>query len=81
MSVIAPYAAVWCVMALVVTPIQLVEWGAFRRLGTVSGTAASLLWALLWDVVLPGVGLAIGGTISARVFSGAASSAPKREIA
>jgi hypothetical protein len=80
-SIIAPYAVVWCVMALLVEPIQLVQYSAYRRPGTISGTAVTLLWVFLRDVVLPGLGLAIGGVISARAFSGIPSSNPRREIA
>jgi hypothetical protein len=35
----------------------------------------------LRDVVLPGLGLALGSAISGRAFSGIPSSNPKREIA
>jgi hypothetical protein len=81
MSIMVPYAIVWCVMALVLTPIQWVRWSAYRHPGTISGTTVSLLWVLLWDVVLPGMGLAIGGAISARAFSTTALKEPKQEIA
>jgi hypothetical protein len=52
-----------------------------RRPGVISGTAVVFLWVGLRDVVLPGLGLAIGSVISARAFSGIPSSNPKREIA
>lgn len=80
MSIIIPSAVVWCVMALH-APIQLVQWSTYRRPGTISGTAVVFLWVLLRDVVLPGLGLAIGSVISVRAFSGISSSNPKREIA
>jgi hypothetical protein len=80
MSIIAPYAVLWCVWALL-APIQLVQWSTYRRPGVISGTAVVFLWVLLRDVVLPGLGLAIGSVISARAFSGIPSSNPKREIA
>jgi hypothetical protein len=81
MSIIAPYAGVWCVLALLVAPLQLVQWSAYRRPGAITGAAVSFLWVLLRDVVLPGLGLALGGVISARAFPGIESSKPKREIA
>jgi hypothetical protein len=80
MSIIAPYAVLWCVWALL-APIQLVQWSTYRRPGVISGTAVVFLWVGLRDVVLPGLGLAIGSVISARAFSGIPSSNPKREIA
>jgi hypothetical protein len=80
MSIIAPYAVLWCVWALL-APIQLVQWSTYRRPGVISGTAVVFLWVGLRDVVLPGLGLALGSVISARAFSGIPSSNPKREIA
>lgn len=80
-AIVAPYAAVWCVMGLLVTPVQMILWSAYRRPGTISGTAVSLLWVLLWDVILPSVGVALGGTISARAFSNISASKPSRQIA
>jgi|GEM_PF-4882781 hypothetical protein len=80
MSIIAPYAVLWCVWALL-APIQLVQWSTYRQPGVISGTAVVFLWVGLRDVVLPGLGLAIGSVISARAFSGIPSSNPKREIA
>lgn len=80
MSIIIPWAVVWCVMALL-APIHLVQWSTYRRPGVISGTAVVFLWALLRDVALPGLGLEMGSVISARVFSGIPSSNPKREIA
>lgn len=80
MSIIAPYAVLWCVWALL-APIQLVQWSTYRRPGVISGTAVVFFWVGLRDVVLPGLGLAIGSVISARAFSGIPSSNPKREIA
>jgi len=58
-----------------------VQWGTYRRPGTISGVAVLFLWVLFRDVVLPGLGLAIGSVISERAFSGIPSSNPKREIA
>jgi hypothetical protein len=81
LSTIAPYAVVWCVLAFLLTPLHLVQWSAYRRPGAIVGVAVSLFWVLLRDVVLPGLGLVLGGVISARVFPGVASSNPKREIA
>jgi hypothetical protein len=80
MSIIAPYAVLWCVWALL-APIQLVQWSTYRRPGVISGTAVVFLWVGLRDVVLPGLGLALGSAISGRAFSGIPSSNPKREIA
>ena len=80
MSIIAPYAVLWCVWALL-APIQLVQWSTYRQPGVISGTAVVFLWVGLRDVVLPGLGLGIGSIISARAFSGIPSSNPKREIA
>jgi hypothetical protein len=80
MSIIAPYAVLWCVWALL-APIQLVQWSTYRRPGVISGTAVVFLWVWLRDVLLPGLGLAIGSVISARAFSGIPSSNPKRENA
>jgi len=80
MPIIAPYAVLWCVWALL-APIQLVQWSTYRQPGVISGTAVVFLWVGLRDVVLPGLGLAIGSVISARAFSGIPSSNPKREIA
>jgi hypothetical protein len=59
----------------------LVQWSTYRQPGVISGTAVVFLWVWLRDVVLPGLGLAIGSVISARAFSGIPSSNPKREIA
>jgi hypothetical protein len=81
LSIVAPYAAVWFVMGVVVTPIQMMQWGAFQRQGAARGIVVSLLWTLLWDVILPGAGLAAGGILSARAFAGAPSMGPKRKIA
>ena len=80
MSILTSYAVLWCVRALL-APIQLVQWGTYRRPGTISGVAVLFLWVLFRDVVLPGLGLAIGSVISERAFSGIPSSNPKREIA
>ena len=80
MPIIAPYAVLWCVWALL-APIQLVQWSTYRRPGVISGTAVVFLWVWLRDVVLPGLGLAMGSVISARAFSGIPSSNPKRGIA
>jgi hypothetical protein len=80
MSIITPWAVLWCVWALI-APIHLVQWGTYRRPGTIGGVAVLFLWVLLRDVVLPGLGLAIGSVISARAFSGIPSSNPRREIA
>jgi hypothetical protein len=80
-SIVAPYAVVWCVMALLL-PVHLVQWGsAYRGPAAISGVALLFLWALLRDIVLPGMGLAIGSVISGRAFSGIKSSSPKRGIA
>lgn len=81
LGIIAPYAAVWCVMGLLVTPVQLILASAYRRPGTISGAAISLLWVLLWDVILPGLAVTLGGVISARAFSGTSPSKHRREIA
>jgi hypothetical protein len=80
MSILAPYAVLWCVWAFL-APIQLVQWSTYRRPGVISGTAVVFLWVGLRDVVLPGLGLALGSAISGRAFSGIPSSNPKREIA
>jgi hypothetical protein len=69
MFVISSPAAVWCVMGLLVTPLQLMEGSQSRLPGTISGVAVSLLWVLLWDVLMPAAGLAMGAAISALAFS------------
>lgn len=80
MSIIAPYAVRWCVMALLL-PIHLVQWPSYHSLGAVRGAALLFLWVLLRDIVLPGLGLAIGSVISARAFSDTARNFSKQEIA
>lgn len=79
--VISSPAAVWCVMGLVVTPVQLLQGSRYRLPGTISGVAVSLLWILLWDVVMPAAGLAVGAAISALAFSRTSSNLRKPKMA
>jgi len=66
-------------MGVVVTPIQMIS--GERSSGRSSPRyCVSLLWTLLWDVILPGAGLAVGGIISARAFAGTPSMGPKRKM-
>jgi hypothetical protein len=81
MFVISIPAAVWCVMGLVVTPVQLIRGAHNYRLGTIIGVAVSLLWSLIWDVVMPAAGLAIGAAISALAFSATSPDLRKPKIA
>lgn len=79
-SIIAPYAVRWCVMALLL-PIHLVQWPSYHSHGAIGGAALLFLWVLLRDVAVPGLGLAIGSVISARAFSDTAKTLPRQEIA
>jgi hypothetical protein len=78
--VVAPYAIVWCVMAFLVTPMQVAQGAAYRP-WTIGQVAIPLLWDLLWVLVIPAAGLAIGGFVSAVAFSATSPDLPKREIA
>src|SRR5262249_51836754 len=80
MLVVAPYGIVWFVMALVVTPLQIVE-AAQSRPWTVREAAVPLFWVLLWDVVMPAAGLALGDVVSKLAFSPTSSNVSKIEIA
>lgn len=80
MLVVAPEAIVWCVMALLVTPIQMAQ-AVHYRPWTVSEAVVPLLWVLLWDVVIPGSGLVIGDVVSELAFSPTSSNLSKIEIA
>jgi hypothetical protein len=79
MLIVAPYAIVWCVMALLVTPLQIVQ-AAHYRPWTISEAAVPLLWVMLWDLVIPAAGLAVGEVIS-ELASPTSSSLPNIEIA
>ena len=80
MFVILVPAAVWCVMGLVVTPVQLIQGAHNYRLGTINGVAVSLLWTLLWDVIIPALGFAVGAAISGLAFSPTSSILRKPEV-
>jgi len=58
MLVVAPDADVWCVMALLVTPLQMAQ-AVHYRPSTISEAVVPLLWVLLWDAVIPASGLVI----------------------
>jgi len=79
MLIVAPYAIVWCVMALLVTPLQMVQ-AAHYRPWTISEAAVPLIWVMLWDLVIPAAGLAVGEVISERA-SPTSSNLHKIEIA
>jgi hypothetical protein len=81
MFVISLPAAVWCVMGLLVAPLQWIQGSQHRLQGTISGVAGSLLWVLLWDVVIPAAGLAMGAAISALAFSPTSPDLRKPKIA
>jgi len=81
MFVVSLPTAIWCVMCLLVTPVQLIQGSQYRLPGTISGVAVSLLWALLWDVVMPAAGLAMGAAISALAFSPTSPDLRKPKIA
>lgn len=80
MLVVAPDAAVWCVMALLVTPLQVAQ-AVHYRPWSISEAVIPLLWALLWDVVIPASGLALGDAVSELAFTPASSNLSKSEIA
>ena len=80
MFVVAPYGIVWCAMALFVTPLQMSQVVHYQP-WNISEAAVPLLWVLLWDVVIPAAGLAVGEVISELAFSPTSSDPPKIEIA
>lgn len=81
MSVLTLELGVWCFMALVVTPIQVFQDAHYWQAGTGKGVVVSLLWAFLWSVVIPAVGLAAGATFSAFAFSPPSTDLGKAEVA
>ena len=80
MLVVAPDAVIWCVMALLVTPLQMAQ-AVHYRPWSISEAVVPLLWVLLWDVVIPASALAMGDAVSALAFSPTSSNLSKSEIA
>src|SRR5262249_3141429 len=80
MFVVAPYGIIWCVMALLVSPLQMAQ-SVHYRPWNIGEAAIPLLWILLCDVVIPAAGLAVGEVISELAFSTTSSNLPKVEIA
>ena len=76
--IISFQAAALCVMALVVTPLELVRNAQYLGPGYITGVVFSLLRILSWDVMTPAIALVIGSVISVCAFPAVPPDHPNR---
>ena len=68
------------VMALFGTPLELVRNSQYLRPGYIGGVVSSLFRIWLWDVMTPGIALAIGSVISVHAFPPISPDPPRCKV-